>query len=390
VSQRAPEGLGLRGDARLALLAAIVDSSHDAIVGKSVDGVVTSWNPAAERMFGYSRDEMIGKPTTILAPADTVDEVIELHENLMRGGAVNNREAVGLRKDGSTFPVSVTISPIRDHDGQVVGASSIARDVTEQRLAASLQLRAEDLERTAAGLHLRAEDLERANRNLEAFTYCVSHDLRAPLRALSGFSAALLEEYGDRLDEVGRGYAERIEAGAERMAQLIDDLLHLSRISRAVVRGEAVDLCAEALSITEELQRREPDRRVSFVIEKAVWVTADRGLIRTVLENLLGNAWKFTAGRDEASIKFGTMPTSGAAQVCCYVRDDGAGFDPEYVGKLFRPFQRLHLASEFPGTGVGLASVRQIVELHGGETWAEGAVDQGATFYFTLAAGKTK
>ena len=386
MSQPAAE-VGLRGDARLALLAAIVDSSYDAIVGKSVDGLVTSWNPAAEQMFGYSRDEMIGRPTTVLAPAEGAEEIEGFLGTLLKGEAVLQHETVGLRKDGSTFPVALTISPIRGHDGEVIGASTIARDLTAQRLAASLQLRADDLERSAAALQLRAEDLERANRNLEAFTYCVSHDLRAPLRALSGFSAALLEEYGDGLDDVGRGYAERIEAGAERMAQLIDDLLHLSRISRAVVRKEAVDLGAEAASIAAEFQRREPDRRVAFTIEEPVVATADRALIVTVLENLLGNAWKFTSGRAEASIEFGTMPAPRAAEVCCYVRDNGAGFDPEYRDKLFRPFQRLHLASEFPGTGVGLASVRQIVELHGGDTWAEGAIGRGATFHFTLAAG---
>jgi signal transduction histidine kinase len=224
-----------------------------------------------------------------------------------------------------------------------------------------------------------------ANKNLESFTYSVSHDLRAPLRALSGFSEALLDDYRDVLDEQGREYAQRIRAASEQMATLIDDLLHLSRVARAELHLRSVDLGAEAAGVAEELQRNEPDRNVHFVIQRPVRAQADRTLIRTVLQNLLGNAWKFTSGRDGASIEFGTRP-AGDAAICCYVRDNGAGFDPQYVDKLFTPFQRLHTSREFPGTGVGLASVRQIVERHGGRVWAEGAVGEGATFYFTLDA----
>jgi light-regulated signal transduction histidine kinase (bacteriophytochrome) len=280
-------------------------------------------------------------------------------------------ENVQRRKDGTTFPVAVNLSAIRDDDGVVIGTSSISRDTTKQR-------------RAAAELGRRVEDLERANGHLETFTYSVSHDLRAPLRALSGFSTALLEEYGDSLDADGRGYAERIDAAAGRMALLIDDLLHLSRLWRTEIQGvKVVDLSAEATVIAAELQRGAPGRRVRFAIEDGVRVPADPVLIRTVLQNLLENAWKFTGRREDALIEFGTVPGGGAG-VCCFVRDNGAGFDPEYVGKLFRPFQRLHAMREFAGTGVGLASVRQIVERHGGRAWAEGAVGHGATFSFTL------
>jgi len=233
------------------------------------------------------------------------------------------------------------------------------------------------------------QDLERVNDNLETFTYSVSHDLRAPLRALSGFSTALLEEYGDSLDADGRGYAERIDAAAERMALLIDDLLHLSRLWRTEIQGvKEVDLSAEATAIAAELQRSAPDRGGRFAIQDGVRAPADPVLIRTVLQNLLENAWKFTGKRDEALIEFGTTPAEGAG-TCCYVRDNGAGFDPEYMSKLFQPFKRLHTAREFAGTGVGLASVRQIVERHGGRAWAEGAVGNGATFYFTLDVKET-
>ena len=265
------------------------------------------------------------------------------------------------------------LSAIRDDDGTLIGTSAIGRDISEQ-------LRAE------AELRARMNDLERANQNLETFTYSVSHDLRAPLRSLSGFSAALVEDCGDDLGADGRDYVGRIQAASGRMAALIDDLLRLSRVWQTEIQDvEAVDLSAEVARIAEDLQRGAPDRRVRFTIQDAVRVPADRVLIRSVLENLVGNAWKFTSRRENASIEFGTMPI-GDAPVCCYVRDNGAGFDPAYADKLFTPFERLHTVGEFPGTGVGLASVRQIVERHGGHVWAEGAVGEGATFYFTLDA----
>jgi light-regulated signal transduction histidine kinase (bacteriophytochrome) len=229
----------------------------------------------------------------------------------------------------------------------------------------------------------RTAELVVANNNLEAFAYSVAHDLRSPLRALSGYSEALTEDYGDRLDDTGRWYADRIQAATERMGKLIDDLLLLAQVSRTDMNTEPVDLSAEVTAITAELHAREPGRAVRFAIHDGVRVTADRSLIRTVLQNLVENAWKFTAKRDDAIIEFGTTVT-GDARVCCYVRDNGAGFDPAFTGKLFQPFQRLHAVTEFPGTGIGLASVQRIVERHGGRVWAEGAVGQGATFYFTL------
>ncbi len=220
---------------------------------------------------------------------------------------------------------------------------------------------------------------------LEMFTYAAAHNLRAPLHAMDGFSAALLEEYWDVLGEAGQDYAGRIQAAGGQMARLIDALLDLSRVSRAEMHLRRIDLGAEASRIAEELQRDDPDRCVRFVIQRPVWALADPTLICTVLQNLLGNAWKYTSRRDDALIEFATTP-AGDAPVCCYVRDNGAGFDSAYVGKLFTPFQRLHAPGEFPGTGIGLASLRQIVERHGGHTWAEGAVGEGATFYFTLDA----
>jgi len=228
-------------------------------------------------------------------------------------------------------------------------------------------------------------DLERTNRDLQSFSTSIAHDLRTPLRALAGYSAALMEDCADGLGDVGRNYAERIEAASQHMGQVLDDLLRLTAIARAKVKLQQVDLGAEGANIAEELQRESPGRRVRFIIQQPAWVLADRFLIRTVLQNLLGNAWKFTSRRDDALIEFGTTPVADG-RVCCYVRDNGVGFDPAYAEKLFKPFQRLHTTREFPGTGIGLASVRQIVERHGGRAWAEGAVGTGAAFFFTLQA----
>jgi light-regulated signal transduction histidine kinase (bacteriophytochrome) len=286
-----------------------------------------------------------------------------------------------LRRDGGVVWAEVNRAVVRDESGAAQVIVGAVRDITAQR-EAEAEVRALNAD-LGSRVEQRTADLERANKNLEAFTYSVSHDLRSPLRALSGFSEALVEEYGDRLDETGRGYAGRIQAASARMAALIDDLLILSRVSRADMNVRPVDLSAEVADVVEELRLREPDRRVRVTTEAGVWVRADRTFIRSVVQNLVENAWKFSARRDDACIEFGTT-ASDEDGVCCYVRDNGAGFDPAYASKLFQPFQRLHSAAEFPGTGIGLASVQRIIERHGGRVWADGAVDVGATFYFTV------
>jgi PAS domain S-box-containing protein len=346
------------------MFVALLEAAPDAMVCIAADGRIVLVNAQAERLFGYQRAELIGQPVEILVP----DAARAAHPGHRAAYAADPRHRpmgaglplAGRRRDASTFPAEISLSAIDTGEGILVAAA--IRDVTAR---------------------LRVRDLERSSQSLESFIYSVSHDLRAPLRALSGYSGILLEEYGGVLGEEGRGYAERIVAVSAQMGQLIDYLLQLSRVSRAELRLQPVDLGAEAARIAEDLQRQEPRRRVCFTIEKPVQALADRQLIRTVLQNLLDNAWKFTSGRDDASIEFGTAPSEDAA-VCCYVRDNGAGFDSAYAGKLFQPFQRLHAARDFPGTGTGLASVRQIVERHGGRVWAEGAVGAGATFYFTL------
>jgi PAS domain S-box-containing protein len=354
------------------LLAAIVNSSDDAIIGKTMDGVIITWNPAAERMYGYAAEEIIGQPITLLCPPDRVAEIQEILCKISNDERVSYHETVRQRKDGTVFPVSVSISPVHDVRHGLIGASSIARDISERY-------------RLQAELRLRTDDLEIAYRDLETFSYSVSHDLRAPLRALEGLSHALLEDCGDSLSEAAIGYTKRIQAASERMTDLIDDLLNLARVSRAELHPQILDLGAEAADIAAELQRQAPDRHVRFTIQQPALAMADPTLIRTVLQNLLENAWKFTSGRDDAAIELGMTPDEASGKRF-FVRDNGAGFDTADAGKLFKPFVRLHTVSEFPGTGVGLASVRQIVERHGGRTWADGAPGAGATFYFTLPA----
>jgi light-regulated signal transduction histidine kinase (bacteriophytochrome) len=217
---------------------------------------------------------------------------------------------------------------------------------------------------------------------LESFSYSVSHDLRAPLRTIDGFSLALLEDCGEALNEVGKSHLARIRNATQRMGSLIDDLLNLSRVTRAQITIETFDFSSVVASVAAELQADQPDRQVAWNIQPGILATADSRLLRVAVENLLNNAWKFTSRRPSASISFGAREDNGAPVF--FVKDDGAGFDPAYAERLFGAFQRLHATSEFPGTGVGLATVQRVVHRHGGRIWAESSVGQGASFFFTL------
>jgi len=228
-------------------------------------------------------------------------------------------------------------------------------------------------------------DLQATNRELEAFSYSVSHDLRAPLRSIDGFSQILLEDYEDKLDEEGRDHLGRVRRSAQRMGQLIDDLLELSRVTRGPLSRASVDLSGIAADVAGGLKASDPERRGKFVISDGLVARGDARLLRVALENLLGNAWKFTSKEPEAVVEFGVAWREGVRTY--HVRDNGAGFDAAYAGKLFGAFQRLHGSDEFEGTGVGLATVARVIRRHGGEVWAEGEVGEGATFYFTLERG---
>lgn len=241
------------------------------------------------------------------------------------------------------------------------------------------------LESRAATLAETTSQLEHTNQELESFTYSVSHDLRTPLIRMAGFSRALLEDYGESLDERGRHYAERVQASAGRMGQLIDDLMRLSRVSRTELRRRSVDVSTIADEIVQELRRQDPGRDVEVHIVADLRMHADPALLRIVLQNLLENAWKFTRDADHPRIELGSCSHDG--ERVCVVSDNGAGFDASYAGKLFTPFQRLHHEEEFAGTGIGLATVQRIVHRHGGHAWAEGTPGRGARFFFSIPAG---
>jgi two-component system sensor histidine kinase/response regulator len=225
-------------------------------------------------------------------------------------------------------------------------------------------------------------DLEHKNRELESFSYAVSHDLRAPLRRIDSYSKAILDSQADRLDETGRKFLERVRQSSREMSQLIDDVLYLARVTRAELREQEVDLSALVTLLLDRMRESEPERQVEGKVRPGVIVVGDGQLLRIAVENLLDNAWKFTSRQPEARIEFGMSQIGGESSY--FVRDNGAGFDMTYVDRLFGPFQRLHLTSEFPGSGIGLATVQRIIHRHGGRVWAEGMVGQGATFHFTL------
>jgi two-component system NtrC family sensor kinase len=257
------------------------------------------------------------------------------------------------------------------------------RNIREQLLQKEVEVVAANSARELAEIRATfVDELKSKNSELEAFSYSVSHDLRAPLRSIDGFSKLLLEDHAGKLDAKGQDYLLRVRESAQRMGELIDDLLLLSRVGRVDLSRRQIDLSAIASGVAEELNKKDPDRLVKWCIEDQLLVEADSGLMRVALDNLLGNAWKFTAKVPAARIEVGTTQREGVAAF--FVRDNGAGFNMEYAGKLFSPFQRLHTESEFPGTGIGLATVHRIIDRHGGRIWADSAVDHGATFYFTI------
>ena len=365
-------------------LRALVDNAPIGIEELAPSGELLRVNPRFCEITGYTADELRSlRIQDITHPGDLDADLANMQR--LSSGEIDSfsMEKRDVRKDGGVVWVEANRAVVRDPDGNLVLVVGAVRDITAQREAEA------EIGRLNADLEVRVErrtaDLALANKNLEAFSYSVSHDLRAPLRALSGYSEALLEDYSDHLDETGRGYAERIQAASERMATLIDDLLQLARVSRSQMHIRPVDLSAEVAGVVREFQSADPGRRIGISIQDGVRATADRGLIRTVVQNLVENAWKFTARQEDPTIEFGSMPADDA-EIGCFVRDNGAGFDPAHAAKLFEPFERLHTDTDFAGTGIGLASVQRIIERHGGRIWAESEVGSGATFYFTLDA----
>jgi PAS domain S-box-containing protein len=343
----------------------LVDGVRDyAIFGLDVDGRVASWNAGAERIKGYRADEIVGQHFSRFYPADDVAQEKPARE-LVIAAEVGRFEEEGwrLRKDGTRFWANVVITAMRDDEGRLVGYSKVTRDVTERRRA--------------------EQALRAANAELAATTYTIAHDLRSPLRALDGYSRMLQLDYASCLGEEGAQHLDRIRANSQRMGRLIDGVLTLARLGRGDLQRERVDLSAIACAVIEDLRRAEPERFVDVRVEPGLVAEGDSRLITMLLQNLLGNAWKFTRNRRDARIELAATECDGER---VYVaRDNGAGFNPEFSGKLFGAFQRLHQEAEFEGHGIGLATVKRIVERHGGRVWGEGALDRGATFSFTLA-----
>jgi PAS domain S-box-containing protein len=354
-----------RAEKATARLAAIVTSSTDAIISKTLDGTITTWNDGAERLFGYRANEIIGQPVTRLLFPDGVAEEAKILDRIRVGERVEQREAVRRHKSGRAIDVSLTISPIMDATGTILGISSIARDITERKQAEFA--------------------LREANKELEAFSYSISHDLRAPLRSINGFAKVLIEDFGPSLPPEAQRCLNVIQKGARRMGELIDDLLEFSRLSRFALDRQAVDIRRVIREAWAELRRQDPDRSVELIIGDLPKCLADRRLVKQVCINLLSNARKYTRPRRDARVEIGwNQDEQQQDNVVYWIRDNGVGFDQQYAGKLFGVFQRLHREEDFEGTGVGLALVHRIVQRHGGRVWAEGRLEEGATFYFTL------
>ncbi len=356
----------------------LLEASLDPLVTIDAGGKITDVNVATEKVTGRSREELIGTDFSdyFTEPAKAkagYQQVFE--EGLVMDYALEIR-----RRDGHVTPVLYNAAVYNDDAGNVIGVFAAARDITDRKraedeiLKLNRELEARVIERTAL--------LEAANKELEAFAYSVSHDLRTPLRGIDGFSLALLEDYADKLDENGKDYLQRVRGGALKMGQLIDALLNLSRLTRGEVKRATVDLSLLAGNAADELKKSEPGRRVEFIIAGGVTVKGDPVMLRAVIDNLLANAWKFTGKRDAARIEFGIKKVDG--QTAYFVRDNGSGFDMTYANKLFTAFQRLHGIADFPGLGIGLATVQRIIHRHSGRVWAEGEIEKGATFYFTL------
>ena len=331
---------------------------------------ITQFNHAFERLTGRTDGEVIGKNLDILFPEEQREHSMDLIRRAIAGERMETEEISIQNKDSSARTVLWNSATLYDQDNKnPIATIAQGQDITERKQAE------EELKR-------RTSELEASNKELESFSYSVSHDLRAPLRSITGFSAVLIEDYSNELDNEGKSYLKKISDAGELMGQLMDDLLKLSRVTRSELNFERVNLSDMAHKIVDELRKDEPGQKVKVTIASDLNAQGDKNLLNLVLQNLLGNAWKYSSKTSEPRIEMGITEYNG--KQAYFVRDNGVGFDMTYANKLFQPFQRLHKASEFAGTGIGLATVQRIINRHGGAVWAEGKVGQGATFYFTL------
>ncbi len=378
------EGEFLAVGARLRML---VDTAHDAFVGMDADGIIVDWNPQAERTFGWSSREAVGRS---LAKTIIPAQHREAHERGLRhflttgeGPVLNKRfEITALHREGREFPVEITISAFAF--GATFLFYAFLHDISERKKSeAEIRKLNEELEqRVLQAVAEGINDLTAANQELEAFSYSISHDLRAPLRHIVGYVDLLRDRIAGVLDEKSERYIETIRDSAKHMGDLIDDLLTFSRIGRAEIERSPVNLGQLLNGAFHDLQEEIERRNIRWTIAPLPDVNVDHALLRSVLVNLISNALKFTRSSSPVEIEIGCVP--GKNETVFFVRDNGVGFDMKYVHKLFGVFQRLHRAEDFEGTGIGLANVQRIIQRHGGRTWAESSENQGATFFFSL------
>ncbi len=350
--------------------AQIIDQSHEAVVTTDLDGCINSWNRGAEQLFGVTAAQAMNQHISFVYPTDQHEFLEQQVLAPLKEKASLDVEVQLLRANGSEFPAHLSLSMLYDETGSPKGMVGFAIDISE-------------LKQREQELRLLADRLQVTNQELESFSYSVSHDLRSPLRAIDGFSQALVEDYGEQLDATALDYLQRLRNGAQRMGRLIDDLLKLSRVNRGELKKQEVDLAEIARTVTRELRGAEPEREVQVTLQSDLQIRGDPQLLRIMLDNLLGNAWKFTNREPQAQIEFGRLADEPEV---FYVRDNGVGFDMRHADKLFGAFQRLHRITDFPGTGIGLATVQRIVHRHGGKVWAESRPGAGATFYFSFGA----
>ncbi|MCF6154583.1 MAG: PAS domain S-box protein [Candidatus Brocadia sp.] len=353
-----------------------IEQSPCSIVITDTNGNIEYVNPKFCKTTGYTPEEAIGQNTRILKSGEKPPEEYKCLWDTITTGNEWRGELHNKKKCGERYWEYASISPIKNSEGVITHFLAVKEDITKRKHAE------DELRKQRDSLEYITRQLTATNKELEAFCYSVSHDLRAPLRSIDGFSKVLMEDYADKLDVQARKHLQRVCAASQHMGQLIDDLLNLSRIARREICFVTVNLSELVRSIANELQEMQPERKVEFIIANGLITKGDSNLLRIAFKNLLSNAWKFTRNRQQARIEFGI--TQSNEKSVYFVRDNGVGFDMAYVNKLFGAFQRLHMATEFEGTGIGLAIVQRVIQRHGGHIWAEGEVDKGAVFYFII------
>jgi len=391
-------------------LATIVESSEDAIISNSLDGVIQTWNKGGENMFGYTAQEAIGQNITLIIPLEYIDEEKKILAQIRINQNIDLFETVRIKKNGERLHVAITVSQLKDKEDRIIVISKIVRDnslnnnLEEQLVQANRQLASQNKEKEELAAELivanreliyqneqnekRMLELEVANKELESFSYSVSHDLTAPLRAITGYTQILLEDFTEKLAVKARKALDSILKNSKRMKHLINDLLAFSQIGKKKLVNRHVDVAALVNDLVKELKPEDPNRTFNVTIKKLEEISGDKNLLRQVFVNLISNAFKYTGKQKEVNIEIGSY--INGVQCTYYIRDNGVGFDMNYYQKLFGVFQRLHSNNEFEGTGIGLSIVQKIVNKHGGKVWAEGKVNEGACFFVSLPWSEIK